>query len=137
MKNPRLEARRKKIEKDIDIFVEKSFDIADKIHELLKKSGKGQKDLAIMLGKSESEISKWLTGTHNFTLRTLSSIESKLQQDVIVIAGKERYKEITKVIYINIKPSSIKISENRTTIDKSNELLIAQSNYVPQTNLLA
>lgn len=44
-KNPKLEARRKKINKDIDIFVNKSFDMADRIHALLKMKGMKQKDL--------------------------------------------------------------------------------------------
>jgi len=67
MKNKRLEGRRKKISKEIDLFVKQSFDIVDRIHEILAKQGKEQKDLATALDKSESEISKWMTGTHNFT----------------------------------------------------------------------
>jgi ribosome-binding protein aMBF1 (putative translation factor) len=91
-KNPRLEARRKKISKDIDIFVEKSFDIADRIHDILKNKGIDQKEFAKRLGKSESEISKWMTGTHNFTFLTISLIESVLEEDICIIAGKEKNK---------------------------------------------
>ena len=45
-KNPKLEARRKKINKDIDIFVNKSFDMADRIHALLKTKGMDQSKIS-------------------------------------------------------------------------------------------
>ena len=66
MKNKRLEARRSKISTEIDAFVKQSFDIVVRIHEILFAKGIQQKDLAVLIGKSESEISKWMTGTHNF-----------------------------------------------------------------------
>ena len=74
MKNKRLEDRRKRIPKDVDIYVERSFQIVDRIHQILSEQGKDQKTLAKALGKSESEISKWMTGTHNFTLKSLTRI---------------------------------------------------------------
>ncbi|HEY3370519.1 MAG TPA: helix-turn-helix transcriptional regulator [Prolixibacteraceae bacterium] len=83
MKNKRLEERRNKIPKDIDIFVKQSFDIVDRIHEILAKQGKEQKDLALLLGKNESEISKWMSGTHNFTINTLARIQAVLGESVI------------------------------------------------------
>ena len=84
MKNKRLEERRNKISKEIDVFVKQSFDIVDRIHEILVAQGKEQRDLALLLGKSESEISKWMTGTHNFTIKTLSKIESILGEKIIL-----------------------------------------------------
>lgn len=93
MKNKRLEDRRKRISKDIDIYVERSFQIVDRIYQILSEQGKDQKSLAKALGKSESEISKWMTGTHNFTLKSLSKIEAVLGQPVLEIAGKVRKQE--------------------------------------------
>ena len=92
MKNKRLEERRNKISKEIDVFVKQSFDIVDRIHDILVNQGKEQKDLAILLGKSESEISKWMTGTHNFTIKILSKIESILGEKIIQSA-KEKVEE--------------------------------------------
>jgi len=37
MKNKRLQERRKEISKDVDIYVQQSFDIVDRIHEILQK----------------------------------------------------------------------------------------------------
>lgn len=99
MKNKRLEERRSKISKDIDIFVKQSFDIVDRIHEILVAQGKEQKDLATLLGKSESEISKWMTGTHNFTIKTLAKIEAKLGEKIIE-SVKEKQPEKSMIFYI-------------------------------------
>ena len=92
MKNKRLEERRMKISKDIDISVKQSFDIVDRIHEIFVKQGKEQKDLARLLGKSESEISKWMSGTHNFTLNTLAKIKALLGESVIEVINEKRSK---------------------------------------------
>ncbi|MFC0877080.1 multiprotein-bridging factor 1 family protein [Saccharicrinis sp. FJH2] len=99
MKNRRLEERRKKISKDIDIFVKRSFDIVDRIYEILEKQGKEQKDLAFALGKKESEISKWMTGTHNFTIKTISKIESVLGESILNVSNHKKAGQST-VIYI-------------------------------------
>lgn len=64
---------------------ELSFAIADRIDYLLKKKGLSQRDLARLLGKKESEISKWLTGRHNFTTKTLANIALVLQEDIITV----------------------------------------------------
>jgi len=83
--NKRLEERRKSISKDVDISVRQSFDIVDRIHVILAKQGKEQKDLARLLGKNESEISKWMSGTHNFTISTLAKIQVVLGESIIQV----------------------------------------------------
>ena len=89
-KNPSLEKRRKSVPHAIDIYVAKSFDIVDRIHEVLKAKNLDQKDLALLLNKNESEISKWMSGTHNFTLKTISRIESALETPIILVVNKEK-----------------------------------------------
>lgn len=111
IKNKRLEERRKKIPKDVDISVQQSFDIVDRIHEILVKQGKEQKDLARLLSKSESEISKWMTGTHNFTINTLAKIQAVLGESVIQIT-KERQLE---------NPITIVISSSEYVLRPSNQ----------------
>lgn len=77
-RNSIIEARRAKVSPEARRRVDLSFLIVDRIHSILKEKGLKQKDLANMLGKKESEISKWMRGTHNFTLETISSIENVL-----------------------------------------------------------
>ncbi len=62
-----------------------SFQIVDRIHEILEQRNLRQKDLAQMLGKSEAEISKWMRGTHNFTIDTVVAIEEALQAPVLQV----------------------------------------------------
>jgi transcriptional regulator with XRE-family HTH domain len=50
-----------------------------------------QKDLALRLGKSEAEISKWMRGTHNFTIDTLVSIENALDAPIVEIYHSPAY----------------------------------------------
>lgn len=59
--------------------------IAQKIINRLSELGLSQKDFAKEVGKTEDEVSNWLSGTHNFTLRTLSKISKVLNVDIIQI----------------------------------------------------
>jgi transcriptional regulator with XRE-family HTH domain len=61
--------------------------LAARIDDALAEKGWTQKQLATALGKSPSEISKWLSGTHNFTTDTLSDLSCVL--DVKLLCVKE------------------------------------------------
>ncbi len=76
---------------EITKLVEKNMAIANKIHELLEKRGLKAVDLARMLDKKPSEISKWLTGTHTFTTKTITKIETVLGEDIIHIEPQKEY----------------------------------------------
>lgn len=52
--------------------------LAVRIDEALKSKGWSKKQLADAMHKNPSEVTKWLSGTHNFTLETLYLIESYL-----------------------------------------------------------
>ena len=84
-RNSILEERRSKVNPEIRQTVSLSFRIVDRIHEVLQAKGMKQKDLAQKLGKSEAEISKWMRGTHNFTIDTLTSIEIALDAPIIEV----------------------------------------------------
>ena len=56
-KNSLFEARRKSISNETREFVSFSFEIVDRIHDILESKGLKQKDLAVLLGKSDAEIS--------------------------------------------------------------------------------
>jgi predicted XRE-type DNA-binding protein len=65
------------------LFVTRSLEIADQIITLMEARGLLQKDLANLLEKKEPEISKWLCGFHNFTLKSIVKIEAKLGERII------------------------------------------------------
>lgn len=74
-------------------FVAKSKALADQVYDALKSKGISQKELAKKLGKQPSEISKWLSGQHNPTLRTITNLEVLLGTDLIMTPcqAKDRY----------------------------------------------
>ena len=43
----------------------------------------------MQLGKKEAEISKWMRGTHNFTIDTLVSIEQALDAPILEVVHQE------------------------------------------------
>ena len=73
----------KSIPPDIQKQTSYSFAISDRIHELLTKKGMTQKELAKGMGKTEAEVSVWLSGQHNFTLKTLAKISVFLGEDIL------------------------------------------------------
>lgn len=85
-----LEERRKRVNPEVRETVALSFRIVDRIHDILEEKGLKQKDLALRLGKSEAEISKWMRGTHNFTIDTLISIEDALEAPILQVFHHER-----------------------------------------------
>lgn len=74
--------------------------LAAKIDEARKAKGWSQTKFAEEMGKQPSEISKWLSGTHNFTSDTLWDIEEKLGIELISIKGKVL--KMTKVVEYRI-----------------------------------
>lgn len=76
---------------EIARLVEKNLAIANKIQELLQERGLKPADLARLLNKSSSEISKWLTGTHTFTTKTITRMETVLGADIIHIEPQKEY----------------------------------------------
>ena len=62
-----------------------SDSIAKKLEGLLKSRGMSHRDFAKQVGKTEAEVSRWLGGTHNFTLRTLAKISTVLNTDIIQV----------------------------------------------------
>lgn len=65
-----------------------SMDILERIHELLNEKFQGkQKLLADKLGKSEAEVSKWLNGVQNFTLKTILKLQLAFGEPIIAVCS--------------------------------------------------
>lgn len=69
-----------------------SVQIANRIYEIMEDKGLSQKDLAHLLGKTETEVSRWLSGTHNMTMATLAKISSALGTDIVRVTKKKNRK---------------------------------------------
>ena len=94
--NPIMEEVRKRyltpeIQKQVDMQVM----IANRIYDLLEQKGMSQKDLAQKLGKTETEVSRWLCGTHNLTMATLAKIAVALDDDLIMPTVTKRRRKFS------------------------------------------
>lgn len=74
-----------KVPIELKLELDLSFAIADKIDAILKKKGMTQKEFAKKMNKTEAEVSRWLSGTHNFTLKTIAKITNVLGESIITI----------------------------------------------------
>ena len=72
------------VNKQVDLCVA----IANRIFALLGERGMKQRDLAKALGKTETEVSRWLSGTHNITVATIAKIATVLGDDIIMPTGQ-------------------------------------------------
>ena len=89
--NKILDDIRRTISPEMKMQMELSVAIANRIYDILESQGLSQKDFAQMIGKTETEVSRWLSGTHNLTLATLCKISVALGQDIITIPRHQPY----------------------------------------------
>lgn len=73
------------ISAEVDAQIGLSMGISDRIASILSQRGVSQKQFARMMGKNEAEVSRWLGGTHNFTLSTIAKISSALGEDIVQV----------------------------------------------------
>ncbi len=89
-RNAIMQECRKLITPEIKRSMDYSIFVANRIFDILEKQGKSQRDLANALGKSETEISKWLQGTHTFTTKTIAKIDIALGESIFDISNKPK-----------------------------------------------
>lgn len=77
------------LEHDSLTYTRHAMQIALLVKKRLEETGVTRSELALRLGKSAPEISKWLSGNQNFTLRTLSKIENALEVEVVKTFTRE------------------------------------------------
>ena len=60
-----------------------SFAISNRIDELMRERGLTKKQFADQIGKRPSEITRWLSGQHNFTVSTLAMLSAFFGKSII------------------------------------------------------
>lgn len=68
---------------EIDKFIEKNLAITEKVRLAIEAKSWNNGDLANAMDKSPSEVSKWLSGMHNLTLKSIVKMELALGIDLI------------------------------------------------------
>ncbi len=59
------------------------FAISNRIYELMQERGLSKLQFAQALGKHPSEVTKWLSGQHNFTMRTIALLSTFFGEELI------------------------------------------------------
>jgi transcriptional regulator with XRE-family HTH domain len=68
---------------EIDRFIERNLEITQEVCAVLKTRRINKKEFAKMLDKSPSEVTKWLSGLHNLTLKSITKMEVALGVDLM------------------------------------------------------
>lgn len=89
------EVRQRYMTPEVKRQVELQVMVANRIYDLLEEKGMTQKDLALKLGKTEQEVSRWLCGTHNLTMATIAKIAVALDDDLLVATQSKKRKKIS------------------------------------------
>ena len=92
--NKIMDEIRSTISPEMKMQMELSVAIANHIYDILEERGMSQKDFACLMGKSENEVSRWLSGTHNLTMATLCKIGAALGQPIISVPESHRAMEM-------------------------------------------
>ena len=87
---------------EVNKQVDLCYAIANRVFQLMEEKGMKQRDLARAMGKTETEVSRWLSGTHNLTVATIAKMAAVLGDDIIMPTHSshpysERAVEITMV----------------------------------------
>jgi transcriptional regulator with XRE-family HTH domain len=79
---------------EIDKFIEKNLAITEKVRLAMELKGWKSQDLAKEMGKKPSEVSKWLTGMQNLTLKSIIKMELALGVELINIKPSNEYQYV-------------------------------------------
>ena len=102
--------------------------VAKMLHDYLDIRGISQQEFAGKMGKQPSEVSKWLSGNHNFTIDTLSDIGYYLDTDFLIRRGEMPSFRCIKVLQIS-KPNT-KTGNFGTFLGS----FVSVSDYIPNEN---
>ena len=70
---------------DIQQEVNLEVAISNRINDLMMQRGLSKQQFAQALGKRPSEVTKWLSGQHNFTIRTLTLLSTFFGEPLVRI----------------------------------------------------
>ncbi len=94
MKSPIIDQLLQNIPVEQMVFHDLYVDLVLRINQILQDKQIGKKELAELLGKKPSEVSKWLNGQHNFTLKTIAKLSAVFNEPLIEVSKKKITKKI-------------------------------------------
>ena len=104
-------------------WLQKSQAIALKILRHIRANSISQKDLAERLNVSPQQVNKWVKGSENFTLDTISKIENALGIQLISVVDAPKNE---KSVASHNKEATLEYDANTFSINEASEPYIAQ-----------
>lgn len=74
------------IQDNIHREVDMEMAVSNRIYDLMTQKGLSKAEFARLIGKRPCEITKWLSGQHNFTLSTLAMLSSFFGKPIITVS---------------------------------------------------
>ena len=62
-----------------------SFAISNRLDYLMREKGLNKKQFAEAIGKRPNEITRWLSGEHNFTIATIAMLSTFFGKSIITV----------------------------------------------------
>jgi len=103
---------------EIEGFVDKNLAITEKVLSALEAKGWSKGQLADAMGKSPSEVSKWLTGMHNLTLKSIIKMETALGIELIHCEPIKEY----EYVFLGVINSAHDLAERAEQYTESTEV---------------
>jgi antitoxin component HigA of HigAB toxin-antitoxin module len=69
------------IHKEVDM----QMAVSNRIYNLMQEKGLSKSEFARAIGKRPCEITKWLSGQHNFTLATIGMLSAFFDRPIITV----------------------------------------------------
>lgn len=101
-----------KLDKESSLIFDKvaaKMRTAARIADAMQAAGLSKSQFARKMGKSPSEITKWLSGTHNFTIDSLQEISAVLGVEIISSIDSSNCESPTETIPVTIPQSDRKL----------------------------
>ena len=111
------------------IFVDKYSNLILRIKQILRDKGISQKELAENMDKKPSEISRWLRGNQNITLRSIAKLEAELGETLIEIPLKTlsaKFKEDYEVAF-----HTFQVEKKANKVEKKKMIDTSKVNWQP------
>jgi transcriptional regulator with XRE-family HTH domain len=99
---------------DSKLYTQHVLNIPRYVKFTLSTLGLTQSDLAAKLNKTEAEISKWLSGKQNITLRTISKLEAALPIHIINPEIKRLIETLRHTSHSNMIYPTLSFNANST-----------------------
>ncbi len=110
--------------------------LAARLDDLITETGLNKSEFASRLGKNPSEITKWLSGTHNFTIDTLVEIAGALNITVQELFPPRSIKVINKLHFVVVsetRPQNIIYDTPNILTHSGHTIEIEKKQYSPIT----